>query len=286
MLRFTITAAGEIAVEQRIRSPAVYLDHWALRHLSENQNAVDRFVSAMRRLDGDFLFSWLNLAEYTKLTDGRHGQAAEQLLEQLLPNVFLIESDPFTVIDEEQAILASGKVTAPHADSGLARALATRKPDSVRPFTARGLVTAVHGTKLDSYFDQLVDTVVARVEALRCAMESDSDFSRTVRQPPRGTHQTKLIVQELIRGFLIDRSIPVTRNHAIDFMHAAVPISYADYVLLDKHWKVQVERVRARLEQAQIDAPFAEVYSKAQDGVERFLCQLESRVSEENAAEV
>ena len=66
----------------------------------------------------------------------------------------------------------------------------------------------------------------------------------------------------------------MTRNHALDLVHAAVSVSYCDYVLLDGHWQDQVERMKSRFDGAVMTYPLAKVYSKRNDGVESFLSQI------------
>src|SRR5687768_594505 len=115
MVRVEDTAAGT-ALIQRDEPPSVYLDHWALRKLSVAPTLRKRFITALKKLEGTLAISWLNLAEYSGVTDKPQSRAAEALFEGALPQVFFLDSNPSTVIERENALLGGGPASAPHAD--------------------------------------------------------------------------------------------------------------------------------------------------------------------------
>ena len=101
--------------------------------------------------------------------------------------------------------------------------------------------------------NNLADAVVGRVEALRDELDTNPEFRSAVRRSPSGPQiqrGTRFIWRELVRALLVDNRTKITRNHAIDLLHAVVPVAYCDLVLLDKHWETQVDRVRSRLKAA------------------------------------
>jgi hypothetical protein len=279
MIEFTINSNDELAVGQVEVSPAVYLDHWALRRLSENEMLAKRMVSALQSRNGTLALSALNLAEFAKVTIGEQAENAENLVEAILPNVFFIEFDLFVVIKREDELLAGGPPTPPHADMDLLRVFAQLKPNSLNPFTACNLFKVVQKPQLAVRLDGLADTIVNRVEALRDTLDVDEDFQATIRRLPSGPQiqrGTRIVLRELVRSLLVDGQTKITRNHAIDLLHAVVPIAYCDLVLLDKYWETQVDRARSRLNKARVSAPIAKVFSGKRGGVEDFLCELES----------
>jgi len=89
----------------------------------------------------------------------------------------------------------------------------------------------------------------------------------------KGEH--RLVLKELLRGLILDRSTQLSRNHAMDFLHAVVPVAYCDYVMLDKYWEDQVRRMRQRLTPTSIDIPLARVLSKRTGGLEELVRSLE-----------
>ncbi len=279
MINVTINKQGDLEVGQSDVSPTVYLDHWALRRLSEHETLAGRLVAALKSRNGTLAISWLNVGEFAKVTSAEQARKAEKLVESSLPQVFFVEVEPFKVIGREDKLLAGGPRVAPHADLDLLKEFVQLKPKSVQLLTAQELFTVVQGSSLVQGLDDLADAVVGRVCALRDEVENDPDFRKTVQRLPVGIQiqrGTRFVLRELVRSLLIDQRMKITRSHAIDLLHAIVPVAYCDLVLLDKHWEAQVERLRSRLEAAGLPVPIAGVFSGKVNEVERFLGVLES----------
>jgi hypothetical protein len=169
---------------------------------------------------------------------------------------------------------------APHADVGFLSAFEQLTSDMPTDFTVRKLFRTVQSDRLHSDFAKLADTVAACIEALRNEHDQRQELRSAVAQLPAGLviqRGTRYVLRELARTFLIDQGVSVSRNHAIDFMHAVVPVSYCEFVLLDKHWENQVELVRSRLRKTALHLPLARAYSEKSDGIERFFSDLESK---------
>ncbi len=237
-----------------------------------------RLVAGIKRRGGSLALSWVNIAEFSKVTDGMQVRAAEDLIEELLPNVHFLEVDPFKVIDREDALLAGGPPAPPHLDPDALKAMTLLKPGSVQPVTARGLFLAVHGKVLPG-LTQMADALIGRVASLRDELYRDPSFRaslKAARPRGRGPQATRVIFWEIARALTLDGQKKVTPNDAMDLYHAVVPAAYCDLVLLDKHWKDQIDRCSKRCADAGLAVPIAKVYSKANDGVERFMTELET----------
>lgn len=288
MVKYLLDSHGQLRVEQWTVAPAVYFDHWALRRISEDGALRHRFTKALVRRGGTLMLSWLNLVEFTKVTDASQARAAEALIEDLLPNVFFFEVNPFTVIEAEDALLAGADPFPPHEDMQFLSAFIALKPNSPRPFTAWNLFTIPLESGLHPRMDGPADTAVERVEALRAAFHSDAEFESRVRKQPQGQpfqHGTRYVLREFVRLVLLDQSHKFSRNHAIDLIHSVVPLAYCDIVLLDKHWKAQAEKVRERVAAANMTFPVAKVFSAKADEVSKFLELIESDVQQRDASD-
>jgi len=107
--------------------------------------------------------------------------------------------------------------------------------------------------------------VVNHIESLRRDYDSNPKFQFAVKRLPKGQPiqcGTRYIARELLGSLLLDKSIQVDRNHAIDVCHAVVPVAYCDFVLLEAHWATQVERARKRIQEGGLSFPMAKVYSE------------------------
>lgn len=281
MIRREMNADGVPIVIQQDLSPTVYLDHWALRKLSQNSALAQRFTRTLEDRGGTLALSWLNLAEFSKVTNHGQGKMAEEFYAANLPRIFFLDSDPFSVIQREDEMLSgSARVpVAPHADAGFLSAFEQLKSDMPTDFTVHKLFRTVQSDRLHSDFDKLADTVAACIEALRMEHGQEQKLRSAVARLPSGPviqRGTRYVLRELARTFLIDQGLQVSRNHAIDFMHAVVPVSYCEFVLLDKHWEAQVELVCSRLSRTALNVPLARVYSERSSGIERFFGDLAS----------
>ena len=282
MIRCEMNADGVPIVIQQDFSPTVYLDHWALRKFSQDSALAQRFTRMLEGRGGTLALSWLNLAEFSKVTDHDQGKMAEEFYAANLPRIFFLDSDPFPVIRREDEMLSGhARVpVAPHADAGFLSTFVHLKSDTPTGFTVRELFRTVQSDRLQPDFAKLADTVAKRIEALRNEHDQKQELRSAVARLPSGPviqRGTRYILRELARTFLIDQGVRVSRNHAIDFMHAVVPVSYCEFVLLDKHWETQVELVRSRLSKTALNVPLARAYSEKSNGIERFFGDLESK---------
>ena len=60
---------GKIEIQEHLRSPMVYLDHWALNDLSLNEDLRKRFIDIMIEKRGTFRLSAYNIIELSKQAD-------------------------------------------------------------------------------------------------------------------------------------------------------------------------------------------------------------------------
>jgi hypothetical protein len=280
MIEFVVNQRGDLAVIQRDVSPTVYLDHWALLEISANQTLADRLTAALKARNGTLALSWLNLAEFTSITMEEQVHNAESLLEAILPQVFLLDTDLCTVINREDRLCVR-----PHRDDDFLKTLIGLKPTSLNVLTARGLFKAVQGRSDARNFaliEALRSALAARQE--QAALDSfiknlEREFRPVLRHLPSSPQPEKgtlLILCELVRSLSEDKRTKITRNYVDDLFHAVVPVAYCDFVLLDKYWEDRVERIRKRLKAAGRSVPIARVLSGKENGIERFLCELES----------
>lgn len=71
---------------------------------------------------------------------------------------------------------------------------------------------------------------------------------------------------EKFRQLIQKERFKIKENDALDFLHAAVPIAYGDFVLLDKHWADLTQKLK-------LSPDYVKMYSPRR--VETFLENLE-----------
>lgn len=278
MIRLSTDDHTPLRVDQWCEAPTIYLDHWAIRKLSENEVLGSRFLNAVRARNGTVALSWLNLVEFSRVSDNGQVRAAGEMVHNLFPNLFFMEINPFTVIENENKLLAGDDPFPPHGDKELLRAFFLLDQTTTCPYDAVQLFQIAQESARSGRFDSLVDTVVERTTALRDSLDHDEVLQRLLRKPAKTSPiqaGTRDILRETVRQILLDDGAPIRRNDAIDLMHTIVPVSYCDIVLLDGHWRDRVERVSRRFASANATFSMARVYAEKGGGLDKFLTFLE-----------
>jgi hypothetical protein len=83
--------------------PGVYLDHWPFRRFSQNPELRRALVDALVDREGTLVIGRLNLLEFTRVQGPAHLQAAEDLVQAVLPRVFLLDVQIMDVVNRENA---------------------------------------------------------------------------------------------------------------------------------------------------------------------------------------
>ncbi len=262
-------------MRQSFEPPTVYLDHWAIRLLSDVQVFQDRFVNALISKGGTLLLSCFSFAEFAKATDPKHCRDAEAFLERLLPNIFLTDFALDKVLEQELNEQNNSKRFWPSADLPQLKFFAERDQSAPFGFTMRGFITLAHinRTEVAQPVNELIRVVKGELESAR----SDPEYVAKARKllPSDSRPRTLLILGELLRGFNLDSKAPITENDVIDLLHAVMPVNCCDYVLLDGPWAERVKKMRLRISKAKMDMPIAKCFSQRDNGVSAFLDDLE-----------
>jgi len=281
MLRYNMDLSGEPLIEQVRRRPRVYLDHWAIREFSSKSDLGNRLTSTLERSNGDLALSVLSFAEFAGLTDLAQAAAAERLVEGLLPHLFFIRFEPWEVLQREETFDAGRSIQAPEGDEQVLEMVAHLPGAGLSGWTIKGIFTepSVRRDRLISTIESFEKSGVEGVRRLRDRLDKEKDLRRAKRRRLKDLaatrRATRPLLWELITELEANRAGEPTGNDMIDLMHTVVPCAYCDFVVIDRRWQLAVDRARERMVEADIDAPVARVFSKPNDGLERFLNELE-----------
>ena len=282
MIEWNLDSAGRPAVMQVMTHPAVYLDHWAIMKFSGEPKLAMRFTNALKSSQGTWAISLSNLMEFIKMTDESQAVQFEKLIELALPNIFFIDFDPFDVMERECVMLQGGSQAAPYGDVSFLGIFAAKPPDTPRPFTAKNLVTVIikQSGQLQNNLEILKDTIISKTQLMREQMLVDKQFEKSVKgsQKSAKVHRTWFFLRELLRNLLLDKTKVVRSNDAMDLLHAIVPITYCDFVLLDAQWEDRVKAISKRLIDQNIEIKLADIFSDKEGGsrLEQFFGHLEN----------
>ena len=263
---------------QRMESPSVYLDHWALRKISVDERMSARFVAALRSRGGTLVTSLISSGEFAGLQFEAEADAADRLLDALTPHLFFIWLEPFEVIAKEEELAAGVRRPHPAADDDAMQRFVELGPS---PLAGKGLfkLMVANGSHIRPQMEDLGRGALIGIERLKHRYDTEPELRTAAHDAPgptNGVRSTLPLLQVLVRRFLKDRHERLDLNDGIDLLHTVVPAAYCDFVLLDRRWAAAVEEARRELERHGIETPVATVFSERKNGVERFLGRLEA----------
>jgi len=274
MLGMSIGRSGELEFTQKFTRPSVYLDHWAIRHFSENEEMRERLVRILKKQNGTLALSMMNMLEFTKARNPNWIRTAENFLQEIYPNIFLMESDVFCVWEKEMKLS-----TAPHSlqDAHLFF-LSIQEPSDTGIFGEFGMKNIIkysNSEEMRKYRNRLIHLSARWIKNLKTKYDSDASFQRSVKSLNMADlPRTQIIHQELYRATFLMSGFQPEENHIIDFLHTVVPVSYCDFALLDKNWARQVEIIKPRLEEMGIR--LAIPFSRRHNGINRLFTELKN----------
>jgi hypothetical protein len=231
------------------------------------------FVDSLKERDGCLAVSEMNRLELAFVGDLDRLRACEDLIRKLLSNICFIEYDPAAVTREEDAILDGRSLAAPFLSDRLLNQYVEHHRVGVNPldpelfFLSLRLPGTPGGLK-DAKL-MLAERLRVAVEAARGKYSSDPSAKKEIRRGATGeavAHPTRHVFESCIYGIIKDRLNLEDANHTIDFFHAVVPLSYCDFVLLDKAWAERARQVQAELEKKGLLTHRATVVSESSAG--------------------
>ncbi|MBI4178427.1 hypothetical protein HY522_03255 [bacterium] len=249
--------------------PLIYLDHWALRRLSENLTLGARFLGAFARR-GTVMFSLMNVAELARDASPHRANEVRDFLERLGPYWIPMTIDPLRILGaEERGETADG--THPCLSVGF-----LTEPAFAARLT-RGAVSLAHVVDLTRRpdGDDLIQTTNRKTAELRdCIQKFRDAYVANPKELDKRYPFLKFDAAKPMRGiynalvhYTITDTFTLNDNHARDLYHAIASVRCAQMVTLDAHWAGQVGKLK-------LPPGFVKVYSEAE--LDAFLVDLEA----------
>lgn len=276
----TLAPNGQPQVSQRLITPSVYLDTWAIVDISENAVLRDRFGSALAKADGTLVFSSLNFADFAGMADRRHTAAAGKFLDSIVPRIFFSHFDPFRVTSRELDLMAGKTRGSPAGDEGLLSMFATLVAKYPRASIMSEYFGSVytHRAQVTGFRNDMATGFYTGRDALRLRIESEPEIRSELKRGLANANRpraTLALLRALVADWMADEMVPDTPNNVIDLLHCVVPAAYCTYVLLDAQWDDRLRRAAKRITEAGVTARVATSFTKKDGGMLRFIEALE-----------
>ena len=258
----------EYDFEVTAEPPLMYLDHWALRRMSENATLGSRFLAAFRHR-GTVMFSLMNVEEIARDASAARAQEIRRFLDQLGPHWVPMTIDAHRIMHAEE----TGRTPDGHHPC-FSQAFLTDPKFALR--LMRGDVSLAHVIDLTRGIDG--DDLRRSAEAQNQQLLDGLEDWRTAYRQDAGVLDQKFPPVPLEQGpmrsiyhglarLAITDSFPLTMNHVRDLVHAIAAVRCAQMVTLDAHWATQVGKLR-------LPPDFVRVYREAD--LATFLGDLEA----------
>ena len=242
MIRVTSLADGGAEAEaELIRQPTIYLDHDSLTEIARNEPRRRQFLDIWRE-KGELLFSFANALDIS----GPQGDTARyirDLLEALGPYWIPLELNPWKVVRKESGEEPSSG-TACVSESFLRGYFLELRDDVTNLGRVVDLIqkdrdnTQAEVLWLKTEAARMVSTF--QVEFRHDPTSLDRVLPAIVYDPAR---PTTFLLRGLERLIASEKDRTWTPNDGMDFVHATVAGSNADFLVLDKNWKPRVLKV-------------------------------------------
>jgi hypothetical protein len=242
MIRVHHLSNGGADVETALeRQPAIYLDHDSLGEIARNAARRRRFLDIWAR-KGELLFSWANALDISGPQEGS-AEAIKELLEALGPHWVPIENNPWKVVRKESGEEPSSGT--PCISESFLSGYFLRLRDEV---TNLGRVVDLiqadratiqqHLTEIKAHAHQMVRAFREQYRRDRASL--DRVLPAVPFDPARPAGHMLRALERLVTSQL---GFQWTPNDGIDFTHASVAATCADFLLLDRQWKRRVMEV-------------------------------------------
>jgi hypothetical protein len=264
---------GGVSIRQNLSSPLVYLDHWAVRRFSDDEALADRFIAALHAAQGTWLFSLMNLSEFTAMRDIPTARRVEALIQRAFPHFYVLDTVDDTPYFREDQAERPRPPDAPDRHWML-RDLGDRAVISGGTFNAHRFISDAidHADGLLPMFEQMKRDIANHITAIRQTVFANRD--RKALTPGHHMRLIDIFKEELLVEPAGQANQRFRDNDAVDFVHALPACQLCDIVLLDTAWCHKVALATRRIRGAGIKGKIAACYSPG--GVDHFLAALEA----------
>jgi hypothetical protein len=247
------------------------------------EQRAGRFIETLHQRGGTLAVSWVNFTEISEVSK-KTAAPIVSLLRGVLPRLVFMEVEFGSVVKKENEILAGQRGgTAILHQEFLDVYFGVHRKRSLNPLDPEEFVELLQAPDLRKMLRRTLD--LARDETLQMVMDARAKRDlppmrknlfalppkvRAPQIPP-----TRFAALEGIK-YLIKNDLSLeTGNHLRDFWHTIVPISFCNYVVLDKAWKEAAAQIQKALMRRKLLTHEAAVYAN----VDEFLWHFEREVT-------
>jgi hypothetical protein len=246
-----MSPGGEIQLHHYPEGAVVYLDHHALMNAAERH--ADELVNALAIMKSTLALSWVNFVQLSKVSDLTLEPVA-RLLGRIQPRLVFLDTNVSTVAEKEaQRESGQRKNPAYLHDEWADLVFHYGRPGALDPLDLPTFLESFKSPILKKSLAETASDAAIQFgeifEDARSRMAADRGIRKRVyAAPPKARAPLAArIFLELVK-FLVKNKINVRDGDNMnDTWHTNVPITYCDFVVLDKLWVRASREVQAQL---------------------------------------
>lgn len=284
MLKYRKVTDEDLFIDQIANRPLVYLDQWMWCSLSENAALRERFITIGKKINATIMYSFVNLVELAHIHDKTQINSIIEVMDSI--DYAFSDAIPAKVIEKEKkreiprgSAFREGN---PYCDEELIKNYVLHAMDPLKPFRLSSVLTKLIGegpTKtlavMTQKFADSLNPIVIQArqdpQALQRAKRRYTAKDLKRKYPP----YTQDIYTIAIDFILVNETMQMPPNEWMDLMHTVTPVSYCDFVLLDRRW---CHFIRSKL--PHLHQNIAAVFS--QQELDKFFIAMENFKEKEN----
>jgi len=237
-----------VVATQTVNRPTIYLDQWMWCRLSEDTVIRNEFLDVARAVNATIMYSLISFLELGKISDPRQITALKSVMDEL--DFGFIEMNPRTVIDIEISSETTHSTFAdfnPAVDRELIKYIASHlyHGDISRVSLIIDAIAQEASSRFHDIAQRFADGLAPVVEIARNRPSALHQSKQRIRKrltqrsfPP----YTRDLYQVVLDFIVSNKTMRMSPNEWIDVFHMVVPVSYLDFVLLDRRWKSFVKQ--------------------------------------------
>ena len=248
MLKIATSDTSALIVIPELTQPTVYLDYGVIADLACDSVTGEEFRDCLLKKGGTLYLSWAHLVELFGLGSGPTYNCIRSYLALFGRSFVLIDSDAQAVIRREKE-MSPGKQN-PVIDEEFLRCLVANW-SGMAELDVGFLLDAVGNDP--SFFPKLQVMHRGHKDTLKKAFDDARDLYHEDREARRkldgaryyyvaGTPPTEYLYKQITRECVMTNE-QFNASDGLDFEHCVVPLSYCDFVVLDKKWARRCKKI-------------------------------------------
>jgi hypothetical protein len=245
MLRYRDVTDEGVSIEQVTNRPSLYLDQWMWSLLSYDRQLRGRFLALGNERKPTIMYSYVTVLELAQIEDRNQIEAITEVMASF--DYGFSDANPSGVISKERELEVPGGGAFhdqnPSCDIEFIRNYFLNVMDPLKPFIISPILRKLReegktGTyrEMGRRFENALTPTVLRArydsDALKRAKRRHSKKELQRSKPP----YTQDIYRLALDFAVVNETMKMTSSEWIDLLHTVVPVSYFDFVLLDKRW--------------------------------------------------